>query len=190
MEKIIIMNTSPRAKGNCAALAERLQNELQGAGAQVETIAFKDANINYCQGCNACMKHDTVWCMQKDDMAELLPRLDECDGLIVLSPIYFGEPTAQAKTVIDRMYAFFNPAKDNMTVATKFGKKVVAITTCGGSPIELAEEKAKTIASVFGIAGFTESKFLGFNGLNVPGSIAENAEALAKVDEIAQWMIA
>lgn len=179
-----IINTSPRPQANCKAIAKRIADQLPNA----QIVDFKESTINYCQGCNACMAKDEAWCIQGDDWATLIPQLETCDGVVLLTPIYFGDITAQAKTVIDRLYAWFNPAKENATVAKKFGKKVAVITTNGGGPKELAEQKAQAAAGAFKVAGFTESKVLSLVGLNVPESILENDGFLAQVDEVAAWL--
>jgi len=186
MKKIIIVNTSPRPKSNGLVIANRLQEKL--GDAEVKLVDFRTADINYCKGCDACMKHDEPWCVQKDDMAALLPELDACDALVMITPVYWGTISAQAKTFVDRFYAFFNPAKENMTVATKFGKKTAVITTDGSTPIEAAEAEGQKYADAFGIAGFTENKVLSLTGLNVPGAVAENAADMAQVDELAAWL--
>ncbi|PXV91140.1 NADPH-dependent FMN reductase [Lachnotalea glycerini] len=51
------------------------------------------------------MTHDGV-CIQKDDMNELLVDLDQADMLVLASPIYWFDVSAQMKCFIDRMYAF------------------------------------------------------------------------------------
>lgn len=179
-----IINTSPRPQANCKAIAQRIADQVPDS----KIIDFKGSKINYCQACNACMAKDEAWCVQGDDWASLIPELDACDGVVLLSPIYFGDITAQAKTVIDRLYAWFNPAKENMTVAKKFGKKIAVITTNGGGPKEVAEQKAEAAAGAFNVAGFTDSRVLSLVGLNAPESVLANEDYLAQIDEVAAWL--
>lgn len=189
MKKVIIVNTSPRPKGNCKVVADRLVSEL--GEADVNLVTFRDKDINYCMGCDACKHKDTVGCVQKDDMAALLPELDACDALVLLSPIYWDDMSAQAKTFVDRLYAFFNPAKEHMTVATKFGKKIAIITTNGGGdPAPYAAKMRKLADGGMKVAGFTESQVLAFGGVNEPGSVTKNADDMKQVDDLAKWLIA
>jgi len=188
MKKVIIVNTSPRTTGNCPAIPARLEEKITDA--DVEIVDFAKSNINYCQGCDACMAKDAVWCVQEDDMSALLPDLDSCDALVLLSPIYWGDVCAQAKTFVDRLYAFFNPAKPNMTVATKAGKKGAVIVTCGMGDIVAYRKEAANIAGSLSVSGFTEFKALGFNEINEPGSVTEHADYLQQIDDLAAWLSA
>lgn len=191
MGTYIVINTSPRPKGNCSFAASRLVGRIEAAGSEAVLVDFRQKDMNFCIGCDACMKHDQVWCVQKDDMTELLPRLDTCDGVVFLSPVYWYSISAQAKVIIDRLYAFFNPGKSNMTVASKSGKKVGIIMTSGSMPeASMDSVMDTTVAGAFGVAGFTESETLLFNGLNVPGSIAQDEAKLAKIDRMGDWLIA
>lgn len=189
MKKIIIVNASPRPKGNCGTIANRLVDQLDDA--EVELVLFRNKDINYCKACDACKRMDALGCAQKDDMTALLPDIDNCDALVLLSPIYWNDLSAQAKTFVDRFYAFVNPAQKNMSAASKFGKKIAIITTNGtGDPAFYAEKSQALADGGMGAAGFTESKVLAFGGISEPGSAAENADYMQKVDDLAKWLIA
>ena len=187
MKKIILVNASPREKGNCAMAMDIIQENLHDA--QVEVFNIRERSLNGCKGCDACKSQETVSCVQKDDMAELLARLDTCDALVVATPIYFGMVTGQAKLFLDRTYPFFNPTKPNMTIATKFGKKVAIVLTAGSMPTDVNARHGEAY-NCFGIAGFTDSKVLSFNseksgtGANI-FSIEEDAQQLR---ELAAWL--
>ena len=63
-------------------------------------------DINPCSGCEICAKGKD--CRYEDDGAEIINQLAEGAGVILASPIYFGQMTAQAKTIVDRFYSIFN----------------------------------------------------------------------------------
>ncbi|MDR1016249.1 MAG: flavodoxin family protein [Coriobacteriales bacterium] len=185
MAKIIIINTTPRKGGNCEVLAKRILVGL--ADSDPTYIDFKEADIRYCQGCDWCKHQDSAQCIQKDDMGALVPELDSCDALVLLSPIYYGELTAQAKTFVDRSYPFFNPAKPNMSMASKGGKKFALVTTCGGSDEEYQAYDEK-LAQTFAVCGFSEQKVLALGGGSVPGSLADDAAVQAKIADLVDWI--
>jgi multimeric flavodoxin WrbA len=185
MANVIIINTTPRKGGNCEVLAKRIMVGL--ADNSIEYVDFKDANINYCQGCDWCKSKDTAQCVQKDDMGALVPKLDSCDVLVLLAPIYYGELCAQAKTFVDRTYPFFNPAKPNMSAATKGGKKFALITTCGGGDGDY-QAYDEGVAKTFAVCGFTEQKVLALGNGSTPGALGSDAGAKAKVDELVNWL--
>jgi multimeric flavodoxin WrbA len=166
-------------------LAKRIAVGL--ADASINFVDFKDANNNYCQGCDWCKKQDTPHCVQKDDMGALVEQMDSCDALILLAPIYYGELCAQAKTFVDRSYPFYNPAKPNMSIATKGDKKFALITTCGG-PGSAYQDYDENLAKTFAVCGFTQQKALSLGNGSTPGGIAQDADAIAQLNELITWL--
>ena len=79
-------------------------------GHQVEKIRVADKNIGYCRACYGCK--DTGVCVIKDDMAEVLQKMIDCDVLVLASPVYFYSIDAQLKAVIDRSVARWLEVKD------------------------------------------------------------------------------
>ena len=187
MKKIILVNASPRKNGNCSMALSIIEKNVKDA--EVEVFDLYKNTVKPCLGCNACKSKDTAQCVQKDDMSLLLPRLDGCDALVVASPIYFGMVSGPAKTFLDRIYPFFNPAKPNMTSATKFGKKVAVILTAGSSPVDFCERQGKAYAC-FDVAGFTEKKIMAFNSAvsGMDKNIFSIDDDAAKIKELAKWL--
>lgn len=130
--KAVAILGSPRKQAN----SHKLVSEALAALPQKDLVAAKyvlnDLNIKGCQGCFACKgKSDT--CVVKDDLAPVLAGVAEADFVILASPIYIGEVTAQTKAFIDRTFAYFKP--DYMTSSTpgrlQPGKKMLFILTQG-----------------------------------------------------------
>lgn len=185
--KIILVNASPRKNGNCSRAIQMIQENVKNA--DVEVFNLREKEVHPCLACGYCKQQDTAKCVQKDDMSNLLARIDDCDAMVIASPIYFGNVSGPAKTFLDRIYPFFNPAKENMTCAAKFGKKCAVIVTSGTMPAETTIKQAEAY-NCFGIAGFTDSKVLAFNseksGMN--GNIFDIEEDAQKIKELAEWL--
>lgn len=109
MKKVLILEGSPRLKGNSCILSDEFARSAEEAGYTVEKIPVARKKVAGCLGCNACYRNDGI-CVQKDDMAEIREKMLEADVIVLASPIYFYSMTAQMKAVIDRTYAFFFPA--------------------------------------------------------------------------------
>lgn len=187
MKKIILVNASPRKKGNCAKAMEIIQENAKNA--EVEVFNLREKTVKPCLACGACKKKDVAECVQKDDMAELLPRLDACDALVVASPVYFGMVNGPAKTFLDRTYPFFNPSKPNMTAATKFGKKLAVILTAGSGPAD-AYTKIGEAYACFDTVGCTDKKILTFNSekSGMDSNIFSIEEDAQKIKDLAAWL--
>lgn len=101
---ILIILGSPRKNGNSEILARSLaQGAVEVPGASVEFIRLNDLRITPCQGCGGCT--DTGSCVIDDDMTPLYAKVDACDALILVSPIYFYALSAQCKAFVDRFQA-------------------------------------------------------------------------------------
>ena len=101
MKKILIIS-SGRVNGNTAQLCEAFAKGAQEAGHQVETILLTKLNVGGCLGCNACRYGKP--CVQKDDFADLVPKIKTADCLVFASPLYFWTVSAKIKAFIERFY--------------------------------------------------------------------------------------
>lgn len=104
-KKILIISSSPRKGGNSDTLCDEFLKGAQDAGHTVEKIFLRDKKINYCTGCGFCNTNDYTACAQKDDMSEILDKMQEADTIVFATPIYFYAIAGQMKTFIDRMCA-------------------------------------------------------------------------------------
>lgn len=102
-KQILILNGSPRERGNTAALAKQAMEGALASGAQVESIYLHSLDIRPCDACDHC---STGPCIIEDDMTPLYSKLAAADGILLSSPIYWFTYSAQLKLCIDRWYGF------------------------------------------------------------------------------------
>ena len=100
MKNILILSASPRKNGNSDILCQQFMKGAEDAGNQVELISLYDKNIGFCRACYACFK--TGKCVLKDDMAEILEKIQAADVLVVATPTYFLTMNGKLKNTIDR----------------------------------------------------------------------------------------
>ena len=103
--KILIVLGSPRKKGNSATLAAKVAEGAIADGADVETAYLNGLNIKPCQGCENCQQESFNGCAIEDEMNQLYAKMQEADSVVVASPIYWFNISAQTKIFIDRLYA-------------------------------------------------------------------------------------
>ena len=104
MEKnVLVLKGSPRERGNSAALAARAVAGATEAGARVESIYLHGLDIRPCDACDLCKDGP---CVIEDDMLPLYPKLAAADAILLASPVYWFNMSAQLRLCIDRWYAF------------------------------------------------------------------------------------
>ncbi len=100
MVKIIGIIGSPRKNGNTAYLVEKALESAKDAGADVESFHLGTMKIEPCNACDICKMAGE--CPKDDDINEILSKLQKAHGVIIGSPVYFGNVTSQLKMLIDR----------------------------------------------------------------------------------------
>jgi multimeric flavodoxin WrbA len=106
--KIIGFNASPRKNGNTAWIVNKILEGSKEQGAEIQVWNFNDLDIKPCQSCYGCKKGD-LRCVINDDMQKLYEALEHADALVLGSPTYMGQMSAQAKIFTDRLYAQYSP---------------------------------------------------------------------------------
>ena len=102
MNKVLILNGSPHQHGCTAtALDEMIKVfEEEGVGTELIQVGIKD--IRGCISCNKCS--ETGKCVFDDLVNEVAPKLEEADGLVVGSPVYYGSPNGNIISFMDRLF--------------------------------------------------------------------------------------
>ena len=72
-KKILILNGSPRSKGNTAMLCDTLSAGARSAGHQVTRFDLHKLDIHGCLGCVKGGKDPASPCVQKDDWGSSTP---------------------------------------------------------------------------------------------------------------------
>jgi multimeric flavodoxin WrbA len=92
---------SPRPKGNSDLLLEAFMDALARNGAQTQTIQVARGDIQPCKELTVCEKKGS--CPIDDEMAaRIYGLLRRADIIVVASPVFFYNVTAQLKALIDR----------------------------------------------------------------------------------------
>jgi multimeric flavodoxin WrbA len=97
---VVAVVGSPRPKGNTSILVDAALGELERRGAAVTKLMLCEHRIEPCLGHDDC--GDLERCPQGDDVAELLATVYAADGLLLASPVYYENVSAQMKVFIDR----------------------------------------------------------------------------------------
>jgi multimeric flavodoxin WrbA len=102
MMKVLIINGSPKAKGNTATALHEVERTLQQQGIETEWIHVGHLNLHGCIACNKCW--DSGICTFNDIVLELSEKMKDADGLLIGSPVYFASPNGTLLSLLDRLF--------------------------------------------------------------------------------------
>ncbi len=128
--KTIAFNGSARKDGNTAILINYVFEELKKEGIDTEMVQLAGKKIRGCIACMKCMENKDRRCAVATDIVnECIGKMLDADAVIMGSPTYFTDVTAEMKALIDRA-GFVARANDNM-LSHKVGAAVVAVRRAG-----------------------------------------------------------
>ena len=108
--KILVLNGSPRPKSNTKAHVEAFKEGAEAKGHEVTVLNLANKKIAGCLACEFCHTKGDGACVQKDDMQEIYPLLQEAEMIVLASPIYYWGFSGQMMSLISRFYAPGKPA--------------------------------------------------------------------------------
>jgi multimeric flavodoxin WrbA len=130
--KVVAFNGSPRANGNTAGAIGYVFEELNKEGIETELVQIGNKKLAGCIACRKCFETKDKKCSHGNDgMNDYIAKMDEADGIIIGSPVYFGNVTAMTKALIERAgyVAMANPG----ILERKVGAPVVAVRRAGSN---------------------------------------------------------
>lgn len=130
--KIALIYSSPNPDGLTAACASAAADGLRLAGAAYDEIRLNDFQVGACQACDNgwgdCLaRHE---CRVQDDFQALHERITAADGLVLVTPVYWGEMSESAKALTDRLRRCEATLDAESRMA---GKPILAVAAAGGS---------------------------------------------------------
>lgn len=97
---VLGLQGSPRKKGNTRYLLSELMNALEKRGAETHVVDADKADVKPCKEYIVCEKKG--FCPIEDEMEEIYGLLRRADLVVLASPVFFYNVTAQLKSLIDR----------------------------------------------------------------------------------------
>ena len=120
--RVLIINGSPRQKGNTSIALTEIAKQLEKLGIESETVWIGNKPVRGCIACNTC-KDNPGACVFDDDVCNgISAKMNSSDALIVGSPVYWGQPNGAVLSIIQR--AFYSNG------AAFRGKPAAAVAVC------------------------------------------------------------
>lgn len=187
--KVVALLGSPRTGKNSSTIAARFMETAAALGAETRTFELNQLTYRGCQGCYACKK-GLEHCVLKDDLTAVLTAVQEADVVLLSSPVYYGDVTAQLKGFIDRTYSFLKTDYLSNPQPSRLGpKKLVMVLTQGHPDEALFADIYPRYEGFLKWMGFTDTRLIRACGVG-PGSFdAIPEEYLLQADEAARALV-
>ncbi|MCP4377540.1 MAG: flavodoxin family protein [bacterium] len=128
--KVVAFNGSGRKDGNTAILIAEAFKPLEANGIETEMVQLAGNAIRGCTACYKCVENQNQRCaMTADIVNDCIAKMIEADGIIMASPTYFADITAELKALIDR--AGVVTRTNGNLMRRKVGAAVVAVRRGG-----------------------------------------------------------
>lgn len=175
--KVLILNGSPKANGNTAAALAQMEAVFTAEGIETEIVQVGNQVIRGCTGCGTCYR--TGRCIFDDLVNELAVKLDECDGLVIGSPVYYASANGTLIALLDRLF-----------YSTRFSKTMkvgasIAVARRGGCSATFDQ-----LNKYFTISGMPVASSQYWNSVHgaKPGQAEEDAEGMQTMRTLARNM--
>ena len=124
--KVLLINGSPHPHGCTYTALEALEASLQKNGVETEWVQIGKKPMPGCIACGGC--RGSGICMWNDDVNDILDELEEIDGIVVGSPVYYSGASGALISFLDRLF-YAGGAR----MAGKVGASVVSCRRGGAS---------------------------------------------------------
>lgn len=182
--KIIGIVGSPRLEGNTQRLVEIILTSGAKNGAETKIFNLNEMDMKGCQNCNHCKTTDED-CALNDDMNKLFEEIKQSNAVIIGSPIYFGQMSAQLKMFVDRHYSQIGAG-----FKSKIGKKdSVLVFTHGNPNIDLFKKYIDNTSRLFGLLGYHVKELIIAPGVRRIGAINQEEKLVQKAKEIGEKLV-
>ena len=177
MSKILLINGSPHEKGCTHTALSEIADTLAKNDVESEILYLGTKPVAGCIACGKCFQ--TGRCVFDDKVNEVLEKLDEYDGIVVGSPVYYAGPTGQLCAFLDRLF-FCSERR----MAGKLGAAVVSCRRGGASSAFDRLNKYFTICNMTVVGSQYWNQVHGFT----PEDVRKDEEGLQTMRTLAQNM--
>ncbi len=177
MMKVLLINGSPRANGNTALALEEMVKVFAQEGIETEIVHVGNKDIRGCLACTSCYK-DGV-CVVDDIVNECKAKFEECDGMVVASPVYYASANGTLISFLDRLF-YSSHFDKRMKVGAS-----IAVARRGGCSATFDQ-----LNKYFTISGMPVASSQYWNSVHgaAPGQASEDAEGLQTMRTLAKNM--
>ncbi|MBQ0058625.1 MAG: flavodoxin family protein [Lachnospiraceae bacterium] len=179
MSKVLLINGSPHEHGCTYTALKEVADTLNKLGVDTEIYHLGAKPLQPCTACGACKNLGE--CVFKDDpVNEIGARLDEFQGIIVGSPVYYGGPSGAICTFMDRFCYTYGISKCA-------GKLAASVVSCRRGGATSAFERLNQYFAMLNMPIVPSQYWNQIHG-NTPEEALQDIEGLQTMRTLAQNM--
>ena len=100
--KVLMLNGSPRVNGNTSIALAEMKGIFDSEGIETEIVQVGAMDIRGCIACGSC--RETGKCVFGDIVNQIAVKLEEADGLVLASPVYYASANGTLISLLDRLF--------------------------------------------------------------------------------------
>ena len=128
-KKVLIINASPRKKGNIAQMVAEMTSEADACGAEVKVIEVQRLHVKPCVACMQC-RAKGFCALPEEDAQRGLQLIKDCEAMVIAAPCYWGNIPGTLKLLFDRIvYGMMDESPRNFPLPLHKGKRCVLVST-------------------------------------------------------------
>ena len=175
--KVLLLNGSPKAKGNTYIALHEMEKVFAEQGIETELIHIGNKAIRGCIACNKCSELGK--CVFDDMVNEVAPKFEAADGIVAAGPVYYASANGTLVSFMDRLF-YSTPFDKTMKVGA-----TVAVCRRGGASATFDQ-----INKYFTISNMPVASSQYWNAVHgrAPGEAEQDAEGLQTMRVLARNM--
>ena len=129
IDKLLIINASPRKKGNIAQMVAEMADEAKAHGVETEIVEVQHLHIKPCMACMQC-RAKGFCVLPEDDSQRVLQLIKDCKAMVIAAPCYWGNIPGTLKLLFDRIvYGMMDESQRGFPKPLHKGKRCVLVST-------------------------------------------------------------
>lgn len=175
--KVLMLDGSPRKDGNTATALKEMEKVFLAEGIEVETVQIGNKAIRGCIACGSCYKAGK--CVFDDEVNEIAKKLEEADGLVVGSPVYYASANGTLLAFLDRLF-----------YSTRFDKRMkvgAAVAAARRGGLTATVDELNKFFSISGMPIASGQYWNGIHGAKI-GEAEQDGEGMQMMRTLAQNM--
>jgi multimeric flavodoxin WrbA len=180
MSKVLLVNAGPHKDGNTMVALSEVAKQLEKNGVETEIVQVGVKPVRSCIACGQCRVQALGRCAFDDDVCNrVAEKMESADAFIIGSPVYYGQPTGAALSLVQRLLFSAGPLFVN--------KPAAAIAVCRRGGATAAFQTMNMPFMMMNMPVVTSQYWnIAYGG--APGESAQDAEGMQTMRTLADNM--